>query len=231
MPKKVLFLDAFGTLLSGGIEAIYRTCQEIVENNSLDMTSLQFLRIWDGHYKVLLGGEFMTIWKANEVSLKKTYKELGIDDETDGYLDRMYSCWFEAKLYEDASEALPRMKSITKCMLSNADEHLLDVVMRKSGLNFEYSVSSERAQGYKPYPRIFEFALNEAGCERDEAIMVGDSQTSDIAGAKRMGMEIIWINRMGEELMEGVPEPDYEAKDILEMLEILSRERFFRELE
>ncbi|MCK4444609.1 MAG: hypothetical protein KAW09_08695, partial [Thermoplasmata archaeon] len=147
MPKKVLFLDAFGTLLSGGIEAIHRTCEEIVENNLPDMTSQQFLRIWDGHYKKLLGGEFITIWRANEVSLKKTYKELGIDDETVGYLDRMYKSWYEAKLYDDASEALPRMESITKCMLSNADEHLLDVAMKKNGLHFEYSVSSEKARG------------------------------------------------------------------------------------
>lgn len=231
MSKKVLLLDAFGTLLSGGIEAIYRTCEEIVENNTLDMTSHQFLKIWDGHYKELLGGEFITIWKANEVSLKKTYKELGIEDETEGYLDRMYSSWFEAKLYEDASEALPRMKSITKCMLSNADECLLDVAMKKNGLNFEYSVSSERAQAYKPYPRIFEFALNEVGCEENEAIMVGDSQTSDIVGAKRMGIPVIWINRIGEDLNEGVPEPDYEARDILEMLEILSQESLFEDLE
>lgn len=227
MPKKVLFLDAFGTLLSGGIEAIYRTCEEIVESNSLDMTSQQFLRIWDAHYKKLLGGEFITIWRANEVSLLKTYKELGIEDETDGYLNRMYMSWYEAEIYDDASEALPKLKNITKCMLSNADDHLLDVAMKKNGLHFEYSVSSERARGYKPYPKIFMFALGEVGCEADEAIMVGDSQTSDIKGASDMGIQVIWINRMNEKLMEEIPEPDHEAKDILEMLEILRSQGYF----
>ena len=231
MPKKVLLLDAFGTLLSGGIEAIYRTCEEIVENNSLDMTSREFLRIWDGHYKTLLGGDFITIWKANEVSLKKTYRELGIDDRTEDYLERMYASWFEARLYEDASKALPKLKNVTKCMLSNADEHLLDVVMSRNGLNFEHSVSSERARAYKPYPGIFEFALNEVGCGAEEAVMVGDSQTSDIVGAKRMAIPVIWINRIGEDIHEGVPEPDYEAKDILDMLGILSKEGLFEELE
>ncbi len=231
MPKKVLLLDAFGTLLSGGIEAIYRTCEEIVENNSLDMTSREFLKIWDGHYKKLLGGEFITIWKANEVSLKRTYRELGIEDQTEDYLEKMYASWFEAKLYEDASESLPRLKNVTKCMLSNADEHLLDVVMSRNGLHFEHSVSSERARAYKPYPEIFEFALNEVGCDRDEAVMVGDSQTSDIVGAKRMGIPVIWINRIGEDIHEDVPEPDYEAKDILDMLGILSQEGLFEGLE
>jgi len=227
MPKKVLFLDAFGTLLSGGIEAIDRACVDIVANNSLDMTPKEFLIVWDRHYKELLGSEFITIWRANEVSLRATYEQLGIEDETDGYLDNMYKSWYEAELYDDASEALPRLSSIPKCMVSNADEHLLDIVMKKNGLHFEYSVSSERARGYKPYPKIFDFALKEVGCDPDEAIHVGDSQTSDIVGARRAGIPVIWINRMGEELMDGIPEPNHEAKDILEMLEIISREGYF----
>jgi 2-haloacid dehalogenase/putative hydrolase of the HAD superfamily len=228
MPKKVLFLDAFGTLLSGGMEAIIRTCEKIVAKNSLDMTPHEFLIAWDGHYKVLLGGEFITIWRANEVSLKRTYKELGIGDDTEGYLNKMYRSWYDAELYEDASRALPKLSSVPKCMLSNADEHLLDVAMKKNGLHFEYAVSSEKARGYKPYPKIFQCALKEVGCEPDEAIMVGDSQTSDIAGARRMGIPVIWINRFKEELREGVPEPDFEAKDILQMAEILSDEGFFQ---
>ncbi len=163
MPKKVLFLDAFGTLLSGGIESIILACEEIVENNSLDMTPNEFLITWDGHYKEILGGDFMTLVRANEVSLKRTYKELGIEDETDSYLNRMYKSWYHAELYDDASEALPKLGSVPKCMVSNADEHLLDVAMKKNGLHFEYAVSSEKARGYKPYPRIFQCALEEVG--------------------------------------------------------------------
>jgi FMN phosphatase YigB (HAD superfamily) len=112
-------------------------------------------------------------------------------------------------------------------MVSNADEHLLDVAMKKNGLHFEYAVSSEKARGYKPYPKIFQCALEEVGCEPGEAVMVGDSQTSDIVGARRMGIPVIWINRFDEERMEGVPEPDFEAKNIVEMAEILLENGFF----
>jgi 2-haloalkanoic acid dehalogenase type II len=228
MPKKVLFLDAFGTLLSGGIESIILACEEIVENNSLDMTPNEFLIAWDGHYKQILGGEFMTLVQANEVSLKRTYKELGIEDDTDGYLNKMYKSWYHAKLYDDASKGLQKLQSVPKCMVSNADEHLLNVAMKKNQLDFEYTVSSEKARGYKPYPRIFQCALEEVGCEPEEAIMVGDSQTSDIVGARRMGIPVIWINRFDEERREGVPEPDFEAKDILEMTEVLSDNGLFQ---
>ncbi len=227
MPKKVLFLDAFGTLLKGGVEAILDTCREIVENNSLSMTPSEFLDIWDRYYKVLLGGEFITIWQANEVSLRTTYDELGIDDDTDGYLNKMYKSWYSVTPYEEVHEVFPKLSSIPKCMVSNADDHLLNVALKKNDLHFEYCVSSERARGYKPYPKIFQFALNEVGCKPDEAVHVGDSQTSDIVGANRAGIPIIWINRFGEELKDGIPTPDYEVKNLQEMLEVISREEHF----
>ncbi|MFQ6060951.1 MAG: HAD family hydrolase [Thermoplasmata archaeon] len=228
MPKKVLFMDAFGTLLKGGTESILDTCREIVENNSLSMTPQEFLIIWDRHYKELLGGDFMTIWRANEVSLMRTYKELGIeDDRTEKYLNDMYRSWYAVTPYEDVPEVLPKLSDIPKCMISNADEHLLDVVMKKNNLYFEYSVSSERARAYKPYPKIFQFALDEVGCKPDEVIHVGDSQTSDIIGAKGVGIPIIWINRYQEKLMNGIPKPDFEAKDLHEAIEIISREGYF----
>lgn len=227
MPKKVLFLDAFGTLLKGGIEAIVDTCREIVENNSLSMTPQQLLDIWDKHYKVLLGGEFITIWQANEVSLRTTYEELGIDDDTDGYLNKMYKSWYSVTPYEDVPEVFAKLSSIPKCMISNADDHLLDTALKKNNLNFEYCVSSERARAYKPYPEIFKFALDEVGCSSDEVIHVGDSQTSDIVGAKRADISMIWINRFQEDLREGIPKPDHEVRDLYGMLEVFSEEEFF----
>ncbi|TET91439.1 MAG: HAD family hydrolase [Methanomassiliicoccales archaeon] len=227
MSKKVLFIDAFGTLLKGSIEAIADTCKEIVENNSLSMTPKEFLIVWDRHYKELLGGEFITLWRANEVSLKMTYEELGIEDETDSYLNEMYKSWYSVTPYDDVKEVFPKLSSITKCMLSNADDHLLDVALKKNDLHFEYYVSSERVRAYKPYPKIFQFALDEVGCRPDEVVHVGDSQTSDIVGAKRAGIPVIWINRYEEELMDGIPTPDYEVQSLHGMLEIVSREEHF----
>ncbi len=43
-----------------------------------------------------------------------------------------------------------------------------------------------------------------------------------------MGIPVIWINRFDEERREGVPEPDFEAKDIMGMVKILSENGFFQ---
>ena len=45
----------------------------------------------------------------------------------------------------------------------------------------------------KPAPSIFEKALKLANCEASEAIHVGDSLASDIAGAHNSGITSVWI--------------------------------------
>jgi putative hydrolase of the HAD superfamily len=47
----------------------------------------------------------------------------------------------------------------------------------------------------KPDPRIFEHALRAVGAERAGSVMVGDSLSRDVAGARAAGLRSIWIDR------------------------------------
>jgi putative hydrolase of the HAD superfamily len=55
-------------------------------------------------------------------------------------------------------------------------------------------VVSERAGISKPDPAIFAAALERLECGPEEAVMVGDSWTADIAGARAAGIRPIWFN-------------------------------------
>lgn len=66
-------------------------------------------------------------------------------------------------------------------------------------------VVSELAGVSKPDPAIFAGALERLQCGPDEAVMVGDSLTADIAGAREAGIRPIWFNPLG------LPAPDGEA--------------------
>ena len=58
-------------------------------------------------------------------------------------------------------------------------------------------VISEEAGVAKPDPRIFGLALARVGCVPEEAVMVGDAWSTDIAGARAAGIRPIWFNRLG----------------------------------
>ncbi|MEK6237018.1 MAG: HAD-IA family hydrolase [Planctomycetales bacterium] len=56
-------------------------------------------------------------------------------------------------------------------------------------------VVSEEVGVTKPDARIFEAALSRLGGTIDEAVMIGDSWSSDILGATELGIRAIWLNR------------------------------------
>ncbi len=73
--------------------------------------------------------------------------------------------------------------------------------------------------GYrKPHEEIFNHALRALKCEAKNSVMIGDSITEDIAGAKVVGMSTVFI--MNEKNAESPPEvvPDRRISRLSELL-------------
>lgn len=64
----------------------------------------------------------------------------------------------------------------------------------------DFLVTSEDVGAGKPDPRMFQAALDQAACGPREAVMVGDSWSSDVMGAHRAGIRAVWFNRTGAEM-------------------------------
>ncbi|UCH57566.1 MAG: HAD-IA family hydrolase, partial [Candidatus Bathyarchaeota archaeon] len=72
----------------------------------------------------------------------------------------------------------------------------------------------------KPDPRIFEIALDRAGCSSEELLHVGDSLETDIEGANRAEIRSVWLNRQGLERGHET-KVDIEIRSLSELLDIL----------
>jgi putative hydrolase of the HAD superfamily len=59
-------------------------------------------------------------------------------------------------------------------------------------------VTSEEVGITKPSPGIFTEALARVGARADEAVMVGDAWSTDIEGARAVGVRAVWLNRFAE---------------------------------
>jgi HAD superfamily hydrolase (TIGR01509 family) len=79
--------------------------------------------------------------------------------------------------------------------------------MRLCGLDtlVDALVVSEEAGVSKPDPEIFRVALQRLNAAPDQSVMIGDSWTSDVAGARAAGIPAVWFNRAGR------PSPDPDA--------------------
>ena len=82
-------------------------------------------------------------------------------------------------------------------IVSNGFVEMQYVKINKSGLAdcFKYVVLSEETGAQKPNPVIYQKALQLNSITADEAIMIGDSYSSDIQGAVNAGIDQIWITQ------------------------------------
>ena len=74
--------------------------------------------------------------------------------------------------------------------------------------------------GYgKPNRRMFAAALELAGAEPEEAVMVGDNLLTDIKGANEAGIRSIWINH--DRVKAEEVSPTYEAGRLLDVVDLV----------
>ena len=91
------------------------------------------------------------------------------------------------------------------------------------GLRKFFDVIAASAEiGYaKPDRKIFEKAMEMAGCRAGESMMVGDRLDNDIVPAKALGMKTVWIKPEYQRVRLGDGVADYQISRLSELLCIL----------
>ena len=116
---------------------------------------------------------------------------------------------YELDRYDDVLPAMDLLKSqgLTLGMISNINrdgDELAESLGLTPYLNF--TVTSTEVGAEKPHPPIFLAALHKAGTEPHEAVHVGDQLTSDVEGARGVGINPVLLDRDGNhEDIEGCP--------------------------
>lgn len=108
--------------------------------------------------------------------------------------------WFVEKDAAPMLEML-RERGHHLAILSNAaDDDDVQTLVDNARLRpyFDFILTSAVAGVRKPSPRIFEIALARWNARPEQAIMVGDTITADIAGANQVGITSVWVMRRAD---------------------------------
>ena len=89
-------------------------------------------------------------------------------------------------------------------ILSNGFKEVQYYKFEHSGLAkyFTHTIISEEVGINKPQPEIFRIALDRNGITADQALMIGDSYSSDISGAQAAGIDQLWVRGDGLQVTE-----------------------------
>lgn len=113
-------------------------------------------------------------------------------------------------LYDDVPEVLRALaaRGTRLGLISNSHRCLTSFQQHFELEGLITAAVSSSDHGYmKPHPSIFQAAMLLAGVTAEESVMVGDSMTHDIDGARSVGMRGVLVHRSSEErsALEGVP--------------------------
>src|SRR2546425_7234298 len=127
----------------------------------------------------------------------------------------------QCRLFPDAIPAVQRVRATGRHvgLLTDVDEKFVRIVLNAVHLApLLDSVTTSEAVGVgKPNPRIFRAAVAKVGCAPEEAVLVGDSRTRDVAGAKAGGVFALHLHRTGD------PDPaaDFAARTLDEAVDFI----------
>ena len=108
-------------------------------------------------------------------------------------------------------------------VVSNGTGAVQDGRIKSSGIDryFKDIFISERMGADKPDPVFFENCFKRIpGFSKDEAIIIGDSLTSDIRGGNNVNLRTCWFNPNGQMPKAGI-RADYEIKKLSEIPALL----------
>ena len=201
---KWLFFD-IGSTLVDETDCVKKRCEVIIENNNIN------------------GQEFYD--KVTECA------------KTDSYAVRAAALYYGAEIprwYGELEKLYPDTKMILEAL---SKKYKLGVIANQSlgtkerldnwniGKYFDVVVASAEAGCAKPDLKIFNLALEQAGCKPNDAVMIGDRLDNDIVPAKQIGMKTVWV-RQGfakyQIICNESEQPDFIIDSISDILDILA---------
>ncbi len=221
---KLLSFDVFGTLISVR-DSSYAAFEAILADaggRHVDVKA--FWEHWEARNIAHYWEPYRRYREICTLSLAETFAHFGLTGDA-RLIARYFDSFSAFHLYPDVTATLDALAGRYRlAVVSNIDDDLLAAT--PLGRTFDLVCTAERARGYKPDGTSFRYLIAEAaarfGIGRDDILHSGQSQFTDMVGAKPLGLRVAWINRRSVALDPAVPPPDYTFPDIASLTSLVA---------
>lgn len=141
--------------------------------------------------------------------------QIGLIDDPAALHGLIRSHWVNAPLFPD-THIFFEWCPVPIYIITNNGLPYMEQALRQNGLNAAGVISADTVRAYKPHREIFEEALRLSGCAPEEAVHIGDSYDTDVAGARAAGIRPVLL------LRGKAPRDDVEcANDLTQALDLI----------
>ena len=124
----------------------------------------------------------------------------------------------KVSFFEDAFATIEKLKDYFKIgAITNGNADLDEIGVREK---FDFFVTAEMAGAAKPDEKIFQFAQNQALLDCHQMVLVGDTPSVDVIGARQSGWHAIWFNPNNDKWCDSV-KPNAEIQKLSQLVSIL----------
>ena len=223
---KVLLFDADGTLLDFKKAQSQALCAVLkMHGISPDDAILQkYAEINDSLWKAYERGEILRS-QIGITRFKRLFKWAGLDycEEMGIEADYRRELARGHDLLKNAFEVCAALhKKYDMYIITNGNTHTQIPRLAECGLApfFKKNFISEAMNCRKPERLFFDTVVGDIGCTKAEALIIGDSLSSDILGGINAGIDTCWFNPEGNPAPEDC-RPTMEIRSLTELLSIL----------
>ena len=223
---KAILWDVDGTLIDfkAGEKAAIKTCFKIFGlGDCPDEWVAEYSEI-NTRYWRLLEEKKMEKPRILVERFREFFSLHGIDPDVSSAFNEEYQVRLgDTVLFtEGAEETVKALRGrVIQCGVTNGTLIAQSRKLKKSGLDtlLDKVYISEKIGFEKPDPRFFDAVFSDMPeLSRNEIMIVGDSQTSDMEGGRRVGVKTCFYNPRGNAFTEKV---DFEIKRVAEALSII----------
>lgn len=101
--------------------------------------------------------------------------------------------------HPEVPDALLRLKENYKlAIFTNSDNDLIAPTVKSIGVRFDYVITAEQADSYKPSREMFEYAYRQVGVGPEETVHVAMGMYWEMKARHELGLRGIWVNRRGQ---------------------------------
>lgn len=218
-----LIFDVYGTILDT------RSCslvvlQDIIDKCGCKLKSKYVYEKWRKEIEKMIlfmntEKKFKTEKVFFKIAMERAFNKLKINASAHGK-SKLYSelCWGHRSIFPDTLKAMKNLGKNYKIVLaSNSDTKPMMADIKRYKINADNILCSEMLKIYKPHKLFFQKVLKRISKTPKECVYVGDSLTSDISPAHKLGMKTIWVNRKSNKISNKGKKPDFIVNDLLEI--------------
>jgi len=214
----VLTFDCYGTLIDWET-GILKAVRNVLRRHSLEFDDQSIL---DAYARAEAKYEAAAYEPYTDV-LRKVMKEMSAElliEPTDAELGAIARSIPDWRPFPDTIRSLRRLKQRYQLgIISNIDDDLFQFTAERLEVPFDFVVTAQQAESYKPSHNNFQMALGRIGGQKDKVLHVAQSIYHDIVPARDLGLTTVWVNRRSKQEGSGATPPaegkaDFEVPDL-----------------